>query len=206
MTYYRALFKGSYSTGEAWQTGFGIEDTGLSSTEDVADDIKTSFDAKDDWLRSNLLTSDNLGTLTVYRLPSPLGTPASEVAERQIGGQGTATGNGMPTQVCAVASLRSGFPGRSKRGRMYLPFRGVGRYTAPGLISTTGQTVTASSLAAFFTGFNNSLSGRRVVILSTVMNTAYNVVSVDVGNVPDTQRRRQNALTEVRVSNTVSAV
>lgn len=89
---------------------------------------------------------------------------------------------------------------------MYLPLHSPASLTDSGRISSTLASNLASDLAIIFSAFNNSLSGRRVAVLSKVKQEAYNITGIDVGDVVDTQRRRRNDLTEVRYSETVSAL
>lgn len=206
MTFYRAVFYGTFNNGEEWQTSFGINDTGLSSTEDVAQDLKSSYDAHPEWVKNRLRTTDIVSGLKVYRLPS-IGAPASELAEELIGDSGgSSAGNTLPPQCAVAISLLTGFPGRTKRGRMFLPIRGSTLLTGDGLLGNTFAQDWADDAAAFFSDFNNSLSGRRIVVLSGKDSAAYNITSVSVGNVIDTQRRRRNSLPEGRFGATVTSL
>jgi len=51
-------------------------------------------------------------------------------------GAGTSTGDILPRQACGIATLQSGFPGRSKRGRIYVAFPGEGDNSADGTPTT----------------------------------------------------------------------
>jgi hypothetical protein len=206
MTFYRVLFRGAFSNGEEWQTGFGVDDVGLSSTADVADDAAAAFAAEPLALTRLLRDNDSVSSLVVYRLPS-LGGPATEVEERILGVPGTSSGlNALPNQVAVVASLRMGYPGRSRRGRMFLPCRSSAALNADGFLNDTVRPLVAQDVADLFGNFNNALSGRRVAVLSPTTGSAFPVTSVDVGNVCDTQRRRRNALSEVRSTVSVPSV
>lgn len=105
------------------------------------------------------------------------------------------SGTPMPFQISCVVSLRAPGRGAGTHGRMYIPNqnKGVdnhGQYQVAGLGTTLSTTV----------DFLNALSTAGDVNLHPAIVSAkgpYNLVSsVEVGSVPDTQRRRRNALVE----------
>lgn len=112
---------------------------------------------------------------------------------------GTGTG-GHPIQTAAVVSLISSFPGGRGRGRLYWPASG-------GSIDATSLRFSAGPLGAFLTTFKTYLSGIEDIITTTTtaadlvvwsrVGSAYHkVIKLRVGNVPDVQRRRRDALVE----------
>lgn len=200
MTYYRAVFAGAFGGGDEFQFGLGIDDVGLSSTEDVADAMGSAFAESESFFESLIMPNDRYNLLTVYRW-AVIGGPATEVAERPLSLVGTGTGTqSLPNQCALVVSLRTGNPGRSKRGRVFLPLRNAGAMNQLGLLDQTITQQWADGFADFLGKFNNSLSGRRVAVLSKTLQDSFNVTSVDVGNVVDTQRRRRNGQIESRAS------
>lgn len=112
---------------------------------------------------------------------------------------GTGT-TGHPYQVSIVASLRTGRPGASGRGRLYWPYTGgVVNSTSlrlsptdPGLIGAATKTF----LSDIRTAIAATLTGVSLVVWSRVGASAENVTSIQVGDVLDVQRRRRDALIE----------
>lgn len=118
---------------------------------------------------------------------------------------------GVPPQCTVVLSLRSGFTlGRANYGRMYLP------HTKPAFTAGFPYIPSASTAAISLAGkvFVNALTTRiqedtTPLLVPTIMSavgagTAKSVLSVAVGNVVDTQRRRREQLTEVYDSTTLA--
>lgn len=136
---------------------------------------------------------DQYDALTGYYYP-PSHTSASLVSAGAYGSpdNGDSTTH-APKETSLVASLRSSTPGRSGRGRLYLPACGV-PIGANGLADTTAVGniggVVKTCLSAL-----NAVDGCTVAVASFTKGIAYPVVAVIVDNKPDTQRRRQDQLT-----------
>lgn len=125
---------------------------------------------------------------------------------------GTATGAGvrvggqsMPNQLCAVTTFRTGTDSGSTRGRTYLPapcsvaYTDAGRFTADFIDAALASW--ASVLDAIRTNVTGMDSGPSQY---SEKNHAQAVVTaIEVGDVPDTQRRRTNAMSEARSALTV---
>lgn len=118
-------------------------------------------------------------------------TPAAPIA-------GVTTAN-MPADVALVATLLTGVPGRRTRGRLYIPALGlplatpelrVGIGSLPGIANGVAVLLTDIAAAA------GALGPLGAVVVSQVGSKATAVTSIRVGDVFDTQRRRQNALIE----------
>jgi hypothetical protein len=114
-------------------------------------------------------------------------------------------------QSTIVLSLRSGFTtGQANYGRMYLPHT---RHTQAGgssVGSVANSDLIAEAGATFIEALKTDItaatsSGILPMIMSAAgSGTAREVVSVAVGTVTDTQRRRRNKLTEVYSFHAVS--
>lgn len=106
---------------------------------------------------------------------------------------GTGSTVAHPPQIALVFSLKTGFPGRSARGRAYLP-----NLESP--VGTDGRV--AQNLQTFCTNFANFLAGMRTVsvagtactpfVYSNTLQTGNAITSVSVDDVLDTQRRRRD--------------
>jgi hypothetical protein len=104
----------------------------------------------------------------------------------------------MPLQIAAVVTTRTGRKGKSYNGRIYTPgpvSSQAGPYWDPTYMQTL-KAVTANLL----TDLNQDVSGTgtRACIVSNAGNPGpvTLITHVTVGRVPDTVRRRRNALTE----------
>lgn len=113
------------------------------------------------------------------------------------------TGVGTPTkplQTSLVASLFTGRPGRSYRGRMYWPALGLGLGATDGRVSNATCQAVATETAQFLrnvgaqAGFESEPGF--LVVCSQTLNVNTPVTEIRVGDVPDVQRRRRDALTE----------
>ena len=149
-------------------------------------------------LKNMIGSSSTFDKVSAYFYPSVAGnaTAAGESTVAAVAGSG---GVILPYQSSLVFTLQTGQPGRSYRGRMYLPF--VTAAMVNGRISTSSTTLAAralqvSTLLATIADEMPSIAGGRPVIVSKAQNAITPVISVRVGNVMDTQRRRRDALAE----------
>lgn len=124
----------------------------------------------------------------------------SQLAEATVNLPGTAADPAMPADVAIVVSLRTNLANRSGRGRFYLPQPAAATLTADGRFAPSQQAAAVEAVRGAFAAF--SATGTPVVY-SRTMRATQPVVRLDIGDLFDTQRRRENALTEVRVSATV---
>jgi len=198
------------ASGEIWQTGLhlALPTSGTPLTDPEADDAdlvaehvrtfhtavdsKIGFQAYLDWVRLSRqgLDSKDLGPAAI-----------AEYTEAQPGGGGSTTA-AVAYQVAAVFSLRSGGTfGTANYGRCYypqpiFPIAANGKW-APGQEPLINFRVMIDAING--TSFGNGVgSALQVSNMSAVgSGTTRKVVEVRLGDVPDTQRRRRNALTEV---------
>lgn len=111
---------------------------------------------------------------------------------------GTSEANALPADVAIVVSLRSPVANRTGRGRFYLPQPTTDALTAVGRLDETAQSTIVDALLAAWTQAN--AAGESPVIYSRTQRATREITSFNVGDLFDTQRRRENALTENRVS------
>lgn len=111
---------------------------------------------------------------------------------------GTAAGSPLPADVALVLSLRTNLANRRGRGRFYLPQPAVSQVTATGRVVPATVTNIVAAAQAAWAGYN--LAASRPVVYSRTGRTIENITTYDVGDLFDTQRRRENALTQVRTS------
>lgn len=109
---------------------------------------------------------------------------------------GTAAGDSLPADVSLVVSLRTSFPQRSGRGRFYLPQPSNSQVTGSGRVAADIINDTMASLTAAWAAYNTGLD--RPVLYSPTFRVTRDLTSFDIGDLYDTQRRRENKVTEVR--------
>lgn len=111
-----------------------------------------------------------------------------------------------PFQTSIVASLLTGRPGRSYRGRLYWPFLGSSISTSTLRIPTSFTQSFANDMAALLTAIATTLAPDQAtapVVVSQTLNVATPITQISVGDVVDTQRRRRDSLDEARTVQTV---
>lgn len=105
-----------------------------------------------------------------------------------------------PPQTSMVVSLRTGRPGRSYRGRMYLPSLAAGISSTDARISNAECQTMATEGAVFLKQVGAAIAGAGYDLWPQVASNAAGVLTevteVQVGDVLDTQRRRRSSLAE----------
>jgi hypothetical protein len=129
---------------------------------------------------------------------SPLTGQQQTLRESNVNIPGTSESSALPADVAIVVSLRSPVANRTGRGRFYLPQPTTNALTAVGRLDETAQSTIVDALTAAWTQAN--AAGENPVIYSRTQRATREITSFNVGDLFDTQRRRENALTENRVS------
>lgn len=166
----------------AWHTALGLLWNGVASP---ADSIKqlvptTSSITQSSATEIDPLTGKNLGqVVTAEALP------------------GTDATGPVPPQCAVVVSLRTALFNKSGRGRFYLPSLSTDKVAA-GRILGTAVTQMATAAQKMVQSLNGA--GYTVCVYHRKTKTHDNVVTVNVGDVFDTQRRRRDKLVEARTS------
>lgn len=119
------------------------------------------------------------------------------VDEDTVNLPGVATGNSLPNDVALVVSLRTALANRRGRGRFYLPSLVATTLTAAGRLDPTAQQNIVDSLANAWNGYTGVGDP---VVYSRTQRTIEDVISFDVGDLFDTQRRRENKVSQSRIS------
>ncbi len=119
------------------------------------------------------------------------------VDEDTVNLPGVATGNSLPNDVALVVSLRTNLANRRGRGRFYLPSLVATTLTAAGRLDPTAQQNIVDSLANAWNGYTGVGDP---VVYSRTQRTIEDVISFDVGDLFDTQRRRENKVAQSRIS------
>lgn len=117
------------------------------------------------------------------------------------------TGSGShPLYVACCVSMLTAFPGRSKRGRMYLPATAYPVNGATGQWSTAATaTTTVTNLASHLVNSAHtpgwgSPASFSPVVLSKTLGSTEDIVSLRIDSIPDTQHGRTRKLVAVAVA------
>lgn len=118
------------------------------------------------------------------------------LAESSVDWPGTATGSAMPADVAVVVTLRSILANRSGRGRFYLPQPAVSTASSLGRIGVQLQGDLVNILQAAWS--DAVAAGLTPIVYSRTYRAIRVVSQYGVGDLYDTQRRRENQINESR--------
>lgn len=151
-------------------------------------------------LRSQLSVNGGIDRVRGYYYA----TPNSPAGAAGVSSAAVSAGSGamtLPPQCALVFSLLTDTPGRRTRGRIYWPM-------ATGTLANTGKITGPTSPANLALAVKGMLEGIASIVstpsdyLPVVVSQAGSLVTpvtrISVGDVIDTQRRRRDALVEVR--------
>lgn len=195
----RHVLRGDDSSGEIFATGFWMRPPSGTPATQVAlntmnDDVALSFLATAiNGFRSIMASTSHYTGVTSYMYNG--GDTALLVAEHEFTpvqgvGQG---GNSLPLQTSMCLSLRTDVPGRSGRGRMYLPAHGSTLTVHQFPTADVENVVTAAQ--AFFEDIDGDGVAGTVIVASETLDMGNAVNAVEVDSRPDIQRRRANRQT-----------
>lgn len=194
MALYRHRISGTFP-GESWSYGFYSE--GPLSVSAAQSGLMTGL--------TNLYGGAYAATLCADVVATEASTVEIDQATgRQLTGAsaivnhpGTSTATCLPFQCAPVVTLRTAQLSRAGRGRFYAPSLAVDQVSM-GRMTAAAQTALADGFEQLLGGL--TAAGQRIVIYHRALHTLDTVVSLDVGDVIDTQRRRRNKLVEGRTS------
>lgn len=205
----KIVLSGNLPGGDRWSTSFwvnplnaamdAVELTNLISSMDTDLAAGGGFYAA---LASINPAEVTLDTVTGYQYQGT--SKAAVQAEIPANGLPTHTNAvKLPNQVAAVLSLRTGLPGRARRGRMYIPVLAAAMLTG-GKVDTTLVNGLSNGLATSWGTFNSSGNGK-VCVCSQSLSQLIQITDVIVDNVLDTQRRRRDKVVPTAHSSAVAA-
>lgn len=122
------------------------------------------------------------------------------LADQDVSLPGTSASNPFPADVALVVSLRTALANRRGRGRFYLPQPAVNAGSADGKLTSAAQ---SDIVAALSNAWGNYNVAKSPVIYSRTARETNDVTTFNVGDLFDTQRRRENAITENRETATM---
>jgi hypothetical protein len=205
MALFRCTYSGTFNNGEQWSTGHWIQTTTNEDAFDLSGDVGDIYKSSPFNIAGMLAPGDTVEKLSVYKYADP-NAGAVDQAEYIIGEgpNGTLT-KVIPSQLSVCVTLRTGAPGASRRGRMFLPCRVQEVLDLEGALKVADGGSLISGMAAYM-GSVNIAGLRHCVVVSRKTGEVRNIRTVEVGTIVDTQRRRRNGLVESRQSSNVSQI
>lgn len=121
-----------------------------------------------------------------------------QLVEAPVALVGSAAGSSLPPDVATVVSLRTGLANRRGRGRFYLPALAASSLTATGKLAAASITTLSTALTAAWGPYTTATDV--VVVYSRASRSTSTVTTFNIGDLFDTQRRRDNKIVEIRTS------
>lgn|SRR2546425_155965 len=199
MTLYQHRFTGSLAAGDQFNYSWWANSTrSLASAQAAAvtwNALLWNGVSVGQGLKDHVNNGVFMQTVTTVTVDQLTGKSLARVDTGQII-IGTAAFTAMPADVALVVSLRTDLPQRSGRGRFYLPQPSTAESTAAGRVQTSFIGDLMAALTAAWAGYNTAVD--RPVIYGRTSRGIRNIVSFNIGDLFDTQRRRENKVTETR--------
>jgi hypothetical protein len=173
----------------------------------AADEFTTMWNAANSFTNFNP-TGVTLEKVVCRSITAAGLTVAQGEASPTVATNGTNSSHGSPNQVALVVTLQTARTGRTGRGRVYMPFLSPALGASEDHLSVVTTQPLADAFGDFVTAMNaitTGTSGPFTISVQSTVNFAAPppVLSVRVGNVLDTQRRRRNKVVETYVSRVV---
>jgi hypothetical protein len=146
-------------------------------------------------------STTNFDTGTVSQVDEATGVVVATTTAG-TGYNGSAVGGVLPPQVAVVVTLRTDLAGKSTTGRFYLPGTADITQSSVGRLLATPQNDLVTEMAAALLALK-AVSADEVLVYSRTHRSSRAVVTIDIGDVFDTQRRRRDKLMESRISVTI---
>lgn len=208
MSLFRVEISGvSPSAGEVWSVGLNWGGPITNLTQEELMQWATNIGVAINAMAANPLIQllSDAGTITKIRTEQRAENDEHLIRAAEYSLPTPKAGAGTiskPLQTALVISLLTNIPGRSYRGRAYWP--------AWAYSGTAGGLFGGSNLTSWVGGFKtiaNAITAAAVavdpalnmilVVRSRLLHTHEPVITLGAGNVPDTQRRRRDAIAEL---------
>lgn len=208
------VFSGSLPSSEAFAWGIWLDSRHTGPTLDgtIVTDLPLVCDLASRKLASRLASIlSGFPAATIYSKVNGYyygenGTHATLSAEKSMSLAGTAgSGTELPDQLAMVASLRTSRPGRSYRGRAYLPMCNTAQLAGGGQVGDTFVTAYATAVRGLLADLSagessSSTPGMIPVVVSRTLTHMEPITAVRMDSRPDTQRSRAAGETIIHTS------
>lgn len=198
---YRAVFRGKIGSGQTWSWGLTIASTGTATQAILSSactayktHFQTYWNATYGLGKYNAAAVIATGVDLYHYLPgaSSANLQAQSDFSSPLPGVGTITA--LPQRTACVASLLTGLPGRTNRGRSYLPATALNlqadlQFNSTDLLNLTG------GYGVFLDAINDEAAtpGPTVIVIPSALATVPPVVNgIRVDSLPDNQLRRSD--------------
>lgn len=188
----KAIVSGHSLKSEIFAFGWQMDGANIATQNDLealATDIiglmeNTTTNA---FLLNTMTTAEGIDALDLYQYTG--GAKASSQAHAAFTGMaGKKTTVSFPLQVACCVTLLTGKPGRSRKGRLYLPGSGIG--FNGGEFANADVDAIAAGFNQLFQDLLDRVPSAPVVVASATTGENTPVTQVRVDSKPDTQRRR----------------
>lgn len=190
------------SPGQTWSMGFRVPLPALVG-QATLDGLATSMTQGTARAHAAIMMNQVAGSLTtldgigIYQYAALPGNAAAQ-SGHNFAPQIVGTGDNMPGEVALVATLLTGRPGSSNRGRVYLPLTRVAALEQSAQVSQATLTALGNALVDVLNDVNNALASATipndVSIVSATKGTAVKVTSIAIDSKADAQRRREDKI------------
>jgi len=128
---------------------------------------------------------------------TPLALPAAPT--------GASGADQLPLEVSAVVSMKTALAGARFRGRFYLPAPCIDTLNGDGSFTTLWRTGIVDGFKVFFDAVDAANAGAAHVGVHSRVGLSFSpVTSINMGSIPDAQRRRRGSLVESRYSRNIT--
>ena len=194
---------GDISTTQSWSCGMAVSAPGSAVTQSQLQALVGAWRAAWESAWSAATVANRLSAYASvdtrlfryrgYLYPAGGGPAVLQAGEDRTPLAGTGTVP-YPTQTAIVATLLSGLPGRSYRGRIYLPLTGIVLQSNHQLTAAQATGI-ATSVAGIASAVNSFASGGPFGVASIAgLQGRIPISSVRVDTEPDVQRRRADKI------------
>jgi hypothetical protein len=197
MALFRIDYQGTLQGIESFQHGHHV--SSADSAIGVAGDAAAAWSTFLGTAAVN--TFYNTGVVWAQVNVSELGaTPSAPIvtsAQANIALGGLSSDLALPPQCSPCVSLTTATAGSRARGRMFLPSPDITSIVFAGRLTSGFRTAVITGLDTYFATM--TINGHDTVVVSAVggVYTTYEVVTIRLGDVVDTQRSRRNDIAEV---------
>lgn len=198
----RVTLTGTISTAEIFSMGFAFRDQNAVSLTAAASALNTMVNGIIGPGLNSRIPPIVIFTRARYQEFDLADGSLLDTVDAPLNQPGTATVGALPWQCSMVVSLRTGVATRRGRGRFYLPPFAIDTVTN-GVWIASVVTGVLNNIAGAFNTYTDPALGRSVGLLAKADDALdgliyRQVTSIDIGSVPDTQRRRRNRAVETR--------